>query len=66
MGLIFHRETLYHQRLSIVEPNASLKGPKKNSHDPRPIMSSHTYITFLSKFVKKNKKEGNEGVVYVK
>jgi hypothetical protein len=37
----------------VVEFDALLKGPKKNSHDLGPIMSPHIYITFLLKLAKK-------------
>jgi hypothetical protein len=40
------------------------KGPWIDSHDLKPIMSSHTYITRLSKLTKRDKKEG--GIVLVK
>jgi hypothetical protein len=43
-----------------------VKGPWKDSHDPRPRMSPHTYIILLSKLAKKDKNEEIWGIVYVK
>jgi hypothetical protein len=42
-----------------------VKGPWKDSHDPKPIMSPHAYITLLSKLAKKDKNEEG-GIVHVK
>jgi hypothetical protein len=41
-----------------------IKGPWIHSHNPGPIMSPHTYITFLSKFTKRDRKEG--GIVWMR
>jgi hypothetical protein len=42
------------------------KGPWKDSHDLGPIMSPYTYIIFLLKCTKRNKKEEKWGIVCVR
>jgi len=42
------------------------KGPWKNSHDLRPIMTPHTYIILLSKLAKRNMQEKKGGIVRMK
>jgi hypothetical protein len=60
------KKGLYHQRISVVKPNALLRGLEKNSHDLGPIMSPHTCITFLLKLAKRNKKEGEGSIGHVR
>jgi hypothetical protein len=43
-----------------------IKGPWKDSHDLRPIMFTHTWITLLSKPTKRDMKEGKWSIVHVK
>jgi hypothetical protein len=60
-----YRKNLHHQRISVVKPNTLLKGgPWKDSHDPGPIMSPHTYIILLSKPTKKDRKKKEKYYMY--
>jgi hypothetical protein len=57
---------LYHQKKLIVEFHTLLKGPKLNSHDPRPIMSPRTYIILLLELAKIDRKEEKRSIIQVK